>query len=101
MGEEDGELLGSPYRVRTILRTNIQTAYNAGRYRRQRDTAAALPYWRYSAIRDSKTRPSHTEMDGMIYRADNPIWRTIYPPTASTAATQSGLSQKEKSKPAT
>ena len=73
-------LLGSPYRVRTILRTNIQTAYSAGRYRRQRETIAALPYWRYSAVLDARTRPSHREMDGVVYRADHPIWRRIYPP---------------------
>ena len=79
-GEKDGVLLGSPYRVRTILRTNIQTAYSAGRYRRQRETIDTLPYWRYSAILDSKTRASHAQMDGVVYRADNPIWQTIYPP---------------------
>lgn len=79
-GSKDGVLLGSPYRVRTILRTNIQTAYSAGRYRRQRETVSDLPYWRYSAILDSKTRPSHAELDGVVYRADNPIWQTIYPP---------------------
>lgn len=73
-------MLGSPYRVRTIVRTNIQTAYNAGRYRRQREVMAARPFWLYDAVLDGVTRQSHREMDGKVFRADNPIWRRIYPP---------------------
>ena len=73
-------MLGSPYRVRTIVRTNIQTAYNAGRYRRQREVMAARPFWMYDAVLDGVTRQSHREMDGVVYRADNPIWQRIYPP---------------------
>lgn len=88
--------VSSPYRVRTILRTNIQTAYSAGRYRRQRETAAALPYWRYSAVLDANTRFSHAEMDGVVYRADNPIWRRIYPPNGfNCRCTVRALTERE------
>ena len=79
-GVEREVLLGTPHRVRTILRTNINTACGAGRYRRQVETAAARPYWRYSAILDGSTRPSHRELDGKVFRADDPIWDRIYPP---------------------
>lgn len=71
---------GSPHRIRTILRTNINTAYSAGRYRRQRETSAARPYWQYTAVLDASTRPSHRELNGRIWRADDPIWKSIYPP---------------------
>ena len=67
-------------RIRTILRTNINTAYSAGRYRRQRETVAARPYWQYTAVLDGSTRPSHRDLHGRIWRADDPIWDSIYPP---------------------
>ena len=44
------------------------------------ETAAARPCWRYSAILDGSTRPSHRELDGKVFRADDPIWDRIYPP---------------------
>ena len=71
--------LGSPWRIRTIVRTNVATAYNAGRYRRQSERAAARPYWQYLAIRDVSSRPSHAAMHGQVFRADDPVWDTIYP----------------------
>lgn len=71
---------GSPWRLETIFRTNSQTAYMAGRYRRQVDNAAARPYWQYVAVMDSRTRDSHAAMNGKIFPADDPIWQWLYPP---------------------
>ena len=79
-GSQYEVMLGSPHRVRTIVRTNIQTAYSAGRYRRQREVMAARSYWRYSAVLDQVTRPAHRELDGKVFRADDPVWDRIYPP---------------------
>lgn len=50
--------LGSPWRVATICRTNVQTAYNAGRYAQQSAMHSARPYWQYLAVLDERTRPS-------------------------------------------
>ncbi len=49
-----------PWRLELIWRTNIQTAYSAGRYRQMTDpdVAEARPYWQYKAILDRRTRPA-------------------------------------------
>lgn len=72
--------LGSPRRLRTILRTNKSTTYHAARYAQQMENVDEQPYWRYVAVKDSRTRTSHLALHGKIYRADDPIWQTMYPP---------------------
>ena len=68
------------WRVDNIFRTNIQTAYNVGQYKQQMETREALPVWQYSAINDSRTRPTHLAMDGRAWPADHPMWNIWYPP---------------------
>lgn len=68
------------WRLDTIFRTNIQTAYNVGRYRQLLQVKDRRPYWRYSAVNDSRTRPAHRAMHGKIFPADHPFWNTWYPP---------------------
>lgn len=72
--------LGSPWRLKTIYRANLQTAYMAGRYRRQLASVDTRPYWQYVAVMDSRTRPSHRAMNGRVFRWDDPIWQYLYPP---------------------
>lgn len=68
------------YRLDNIFRTNIQVAYNRGRWEQQKRSANSRPYLMYDAINDSRTRPNHTAMDGTILHRDDPWWRTHYPP---------------------
>lgn len=75
-----GEYFGTPRRLDTIYRTNMQAAYSAQRYQQMRDNADNRPYWQYSAVNDDRTRPSHSAMNGLIYRYDDPFWQTFYPP---------------------
>ena len=72
--------LGSPYRVKTIYRQNIQSAYNAGRYLEQMKNVDIAPYLQYICVLDDKTRPEHRAMHLKIFKADDPIWAYIYPP---------------------
>lgn len=73
-------LLGSPWRLKTIYRTNIDVAYASGHYKAMTDNIDDRPYWMYNAILDSNTRPSHRALHGKVFRADDPIWDKIYPP---------------------
>lgn len=72
----------TPYRVDTIFRTNIQTAYQVGRYKQMTNPAVveSRPYWLYNAVKDGATRPAHMAMDGMVRPYDDPIWNEWYPP---------------------
>ncbi len=79
-GTEQTIQLGSPHRLRTILRTNKMAAYHAGRYAEQIANAEEQPYWLYVAVQDSRTRASHLALNNKVYRYDDPIWDTMYPP---------------------
>ncbi len=68
------------WRVDNIFCTNIQTAYNVGRYKQMMAVVGDRPYWQYSAVNDSRTRPTHRALHGRVYRADSPFWDTFYPP---------------------
>ena len=75
-----GEHFGTPRRLNTIYRTNMQQAYSAARYQRYMENVNNRPYWQYSAVGDQRTRPAHQALNGKIYRYDDPFWATFYPP---------------------
>lgn len=70
----------APYRLETVFRNNVQTAYNTGRYNQMVDQKDAFPAWEYDAVNDADTRPEHAAQDGKIYPVDHPYWDTWYPP---------------------
>lgn len=71
---------GSPRRLQTIFRTNLQTAYAAGRWQRFRDNAADRPFLQYVAVMDGRTRPGHARLNGNVFPIDSPVWKVIAPP---------------------
>jgi SPP1 gp7 family putative phage head morphogenesis protein len=78
-GQAQEVQLGSPRRLKTIYQTNLQSAYMAGRMKAQME-ATAFPWLMYVAIMDGRTRPSHAALNGRIWRKDDPVWASIYPP---------------------
>jgi SPP1 gp7 family putative phage head morphogenesis protein len=71
---------GQGRRLGIIFRTNIQTAYSVGRWKQMQAVKALRPYWQYSAVNDSRTRPVHRALDKKVFPADHPFWKTFYPP---------------------
>lgn len=72
--------LGSPRRIETIFRTNLQTAYAAGDWEQIQQNVASMPYLMYDAVDDNRTREAHRAWDGLVLRADDPFWNTHRPP---------------------
>lgn len=67
-------------RLKTIFRTNMQSAYMAGRWEQFQASKAERPYLQYIAVMDAATRPSHAAMNGLVFPVDDKIWDTHYPP---------------------
>lgn len=68
------------YRIENIFRTNLQTAYSAGRYKKMQAVKQARPYWQYLTVEDKRRRPSHAVLQGSVYPADHEFWSSNYPP---------------------
>ena len=79
-GETREVQLGSSRRLRTIFRTNLATAYARGKWERIERTAEDLPFLRYVAVNDERTRPDHSAWHGVILPVTDEWWRTHYPP---------------------
>ena len=68
------------WRQETIFRTNVQSAYMAGRYAQMQRVATARPFWRYVAVADKRTRPEHRALHGLVYPQDHEFWNSYFPP---------------------
>ena len=79
-GEMQTAILGTPYRLKTIYLTNLQSAYMAGRYAEMVAAKHTHPYWQYVAINDKRTRETHRKLHGRVYAADDAVWDSLYPP---------------------
>lgn len=75
----------------TVVRTNVNVATTAGRFRESERVGLASGFpmgFRYSAVADSDVRrgrpqdhgENHLALDGMTARIDDPIWHHFTPP---------------------
>ncbi|GAB4287260.1 MAG: phage minor head protein [Ignavibacteriaceae bacterium] len=83
-GEKEVVQLGSPWRVKRILETNMIVANSQGKYKTQIDAVSFAPYWRYRDRDDSRVRDLHRAI-GQIFKTgvliySHPFWDTWYPP---------------------
>lgn len=75
----EGSAAGEAWRTRVIYQTNMRTSYAAGRHAQLQE--GGFEYWVYhhsDAVRNP--RMHHVAFDGLVLRADDPLWDTIYPP---------------------
>jgi SPP1 gp7 family putative phage head morphogenesis protein len=65
-----------------VFRTNVQSAYGAGRYKAIRNPVVTRtrPYVQYRTVGDSRVRDEHAALDGKTYASDDPVWQRIAPP---------------------
>lgn len=70
---------GTAWRSDLIWRTNVTTAYQAGRW--QQFEAGGIKYLMY-VHKDGlmHPRPTHVAMDGTVLPIDDPFWTANYPP---------------------
>lgn len=70
----------APRRLQTIFTSNMRSARAAGQWDRIQRTKDALPYLLYVRTTSAEPRPQHLTWAGTILPADDPWWRTHFPP---------------------
>ncbi|RJF94813.1 hypothetical protein D3874_03075 [Oleomonas cavernae] len=70
------------WRARLIYKTNLRTSYMAGRYAQMTDPDVLKyrPYWQYRHNDSRYPRPHHVAWNGQCLAADDPWWKTHFPP---------------------
>jgi SPP1 gp7 family putative phage head morphogenesis protein len=75
----DGEVV-EPYRLETVVRTNVTDAYNRGRLVEGREAGELLVGFQYSAVLDDRTTEICRELDGKVFRPGDPALDQVKPP---------------------
>ncbi len=67
-----------------MLRNATQSSFAGGRYAEMfsDEWMQLAPFWRYSAVRDARTRPTHAALHGRVFRKDDLAARRYLPPWA-------------------
>lgn len=83
--ETAGIMPTNPWHLETVFRTNVNNAYNAARWQQtfESPTEAVelfVPFMQYSTTGAANVCEICEPYNGRIYRRDDPIWNTMYPP---------------------
>lgn len=70
----------NPWRLETIFRTNMQTAYSAGRQVQNKQVRETHPYIRYDVVEDDRTSDICDALVGVVVRADSEFAATHHTP---------------------
>ena len=70
----------NPWYWETVFRTNLHSAYNAGRIAQIKRLGEKVKYLRYVAIDDNRTTEICKRLNGTTLPADDPFWETRIPP---------------------
>lgn len=81
--EKEAAKIGTRYN-RNYLEAEYQTVVASGqmgrRYMEVRADKDVFPLLRWDAINDERTRKEHKRMDGITRPADDPFWKSYWPP---------------------
>lgn len=75
-----GDMKAARAKAEMQLRIHGFQAYAVARHQEQMESIDVFPYWKYVTVGDSRVRPAHAALDGKVLRADDPWWKTHYPP---------------------
>jgi len=70
----------TPSRLNNIFRTNVQSAYNAGRSQQMNETIGQFPFRQFLAINDDSTTDICNKLNGKTFRSDDEFWKKYTPP---------------------
>jgi len=66
--------------ARTSYRTALLNTYNRGTYQEAIENDDNDTYFVYDAVNDSRTRPNHAALDGVVKKVTDDFWTTHTPP---------------------
>ena len=68
--------------IETVYRTNTMNTYNTGRFVHQSSPSvvSTFPVWEIRGVKDTRTRETHLATHGVMLLANDPFWKTAYPP---------------------
>lgn len=67
-------------RAELLMRMHGLTAFRVAQWELAQETKAALPYFKYVATMDNRTRASHKALHGLVLPVDDPFWDDHMPP---------------------
>jgi SPP1 gp7 family putative phage head morphogenesis protein len=66
--------------LQTEFTTANRTGNAASTYARLIGRTDIFPFWKYTTIGDGRVRESHSALEGIILKWDDPLWQKLFPP---------------------